>query len=251
MNIQSTDFDISSALINSNVIMGEETNISFDLSEDIVSGTEYEMKYIITDGNADVKNNGIALVQNVWENVTVGSYFRGLVINSSDDVKITFTVRNKLSGITKTSILNITPYKKPTLTNILTGENNSGTFNCGGGECTRTYSKYIAFNTVLNAGATLSSVKITVEYGNDSNPNGPVVGTKNYTITNFTKATTNSNPINSSGSASGYITFTWFSAELTQDFFFNNKNYTLTITDSNGVINTQTGVFTESLTDTQ
>lgn len=249
LNVQSTDFDISSALTNSNIVVGVDNGISFDLSENLASGTEYEMKYVINQGNATLKNAGATLTQNVWENVTVGSYFRDLVVNSSDAVSITFSVRNKLSGVTKTTTLSTTPYTNPTLTNVLTGENNSGSFNCGGGQCTRTYSKYISFNPVLNAGATLTSVKITVEYSNDDN--GATVGTKNYTITNFTKATSSSNDPGIAGTANGYITFKWFDAEISQDYFFNNKNYTLEITDSNGVISTMTGVFTGSLTDNQ
>ena len=249
LNVQSTDFTITSALVNSNVIVGEETSISFDLSENITSSTEYEMKYVITQGNADLKNSGTTLVQNVWENVNVGSYFRELTINSSSDVKITFSVRNKLSGVIKTSNLNITPYTKPSLTNILTGENNSGTFNCGGGECTRTYSKYISFNSVLNSGATLTSVKITVGYSNDAGT--AQVGYKTFTITNFTKATVSNNPAGIEGTATGYITFKWFNSEIAFDYFFDGKPYTLEITDSNGVTNTINGTFTGSLADNQ
>jgi hypothetical protein len=249
LNIQATDFSISSALTNSNIVVGQPSSISFDLSEVTSSGTEYEMKYVVNQGNATLQNSGSTLPQNVWENVPVGSYFRDLVVNSSDAVSITFSVRNKLSGITKTSNLSVTPYTNPTLTNVLTGENNSGEYSCNGGECSRTYSKYISFNAVLNPGATLTSVKITVGFSNDAN--SAQIGTKTFLITNFTKATTTSNGRNVPGTVPGYITFDWFETDIYRDYFFNNKNYTLEITDSNGVVSTMTGVFTGSLTDNQ
>ena len=248
-NIKTVEFTFTGGAQNSNIYVNDNTFLNFDLSEVVPSGTNYEMSFYPSEGNATIKDSGNTLNSYQWYDITTGAFQRELTALTQGSISMVFTVRNKTTLQKKTITVTINAYQKPTLTNIRTGEGNSDTFNCGGGECTRTYSKFLSFTPVINSGATLKSVIITVGWGYDLTSSQS--GTKTFVITDFTTGTSNNFPIKNPGSYNGYINFDWFNADIRGDYYFNGQNYTLEVTDSNGIKSTLTGVFSSSFTDFQ
>ena len=246
-DVKSTEFTFTGGAQSNSINVDESTSLNFNITELVSSGTDYEISHSLASGSVKITNNGNIESPFQWYAVNTGSFSKNFTALQEGSNEVVFTVRNKITLQTKKITVTVAAYRKPTLTNILTGENNSAAFNCGGGDCSRTYAKFITFNSITNSGATLISVKITVGWSGVTD--GPQEGTKTFLITNFTKGTFNGNPNGGQATYLGYINFHNFTTDFNNDYYFNNKAYTLEITDSNNVKNTITGKFTGSLTD--
>ena len=230
-NVIYTDFTITGNSSNNTPFVGDSTPINFEVLEAVSSGTNYEMMYVINSGSVGIKDGGTNIIQNVWRPIALGAFNWDLTALNSTNVSITFSVRNAKSLIVKTITVNTNPYQKPVLTSIRTGVEVSGTYNCGGGECSRDYRYLLSYIPTLNTGATLTEIVMTIR---DSAWNKD----RTFVITDFNHSYTG-----------GYIMFIKNSAELKNDWQFGGQSYTLTVKDSNGVTNVFTGKFTDSTSD--
>ena len=228
-DVKTTEFIFTGGAQSNSMFVDDTNNLNFDLSEVVPSGTNYEMNYYASAGNATIKNAGSTLNAYQWYDITTGAFQRTLTALTQGNITVVFTVRNKTTLQTKTVTITVNAYRKPTLTNVRTyyyRDNSQGCFN----GCEYDYHYLIRFGQNLNPGATLSNVTLTIR--NRYNV------LKSYIITNY------------AGAAAGYIPFQYMgNAEGDQSDWFNNRSYTLSITDSNGVTNTQTGTFTNDPND--
>ena len=230
-NVKTVEFTLTGGAQSNNIYVNENTSLNFDLSEMVPSGTNYEMSFYPSTGNATIKDAGSTLNSYQWYDITTGAFQRELTALTQGSISVVFTVRNKTTLQTKSVTITINAYQKPTLTNIRTGVEVSGEYNCGGGACTRDYRYLLSFSRTLNTGATLTEIVMTIR---DSAWNQ----NRTFVITNFDHNYTG-----------GYIMFKMNSAELSDDWEFGGQPYTLTVKDSNGVTNIHTGIFTNDTTD--
>lgn len=231
LDIRNADFIFSGGAQSNSIFVNATTNLNFDLSEIVPSGTNYEMSYYASTGNATIKDAGSTLNAYQWYDITTGAFQRELTALSQGSITVVFTVRNKTTLQTKSVTITISAYQKPTLTNIRTGVEVSGPYNCGGGECTRDYRYLLSFSPTLNTGATLSEITMTIR-------DSAWKLNRTFVITNFVHSYTG-----------GYIMFRMNSSDLNNDWKFGGQPYTLTVKDSNGITNVYTGTFTNSTTD--
>jgi len=106
-NVKGISYDFSGASQDNSIFVTASTNLNFDISETASSGTNYEMKYAITEGNGQIKNGANFVLANQWESVNIGSFNRSFVGTTVGTVKVLFTVRNKTSLVEKTQLISI------------------------------------------------------------------------------------------------------------------------------------------------
>lgn len=106
-NVKGISYDFSGAPQENTIFVTATTNLNFDISETAASGTNYEMKYSITEGNAEIKNGSRTILANQWENVNIGSYNRTFIGTTVGTIKVLFTVRNRTSLVEKTQLVTV------------------------------------------------------------------------------------------------------------------------------------------------
>ncbi|WP_289035170.1 hypothetical protein, partial [uncultured Flavobacterium sp.] len=105
--VNSISFAFTGAPQINSIFMGGTTNLNFDISETSASGTGYEMKYVITQGNAEIKNGSEAMNANQWYPVNIGTFSRIFNATEAGAVKATFTVRNTTTLVEKTQAITV------------------------------------------------------------------------------------------------------------------------------------------------
>ena len=260
----------SNGLLKSTVVMFDIKNVSFSLTleskasyyflnekgaldlkiaESSTSGTNYEMKYSLSSGTADVDYNGSTQLANQWTDVNLGTLNTEVTALSEQTIIIIFTLRNKITQEVKNLTVSLNPYRKPTLTNFRTGYSEGNAYNCGGGSCSRWANNYISFTSNKSINATITSISITLNYGN-AMVNNASLGTKTFNLTNYVTSTVNETNDTRASARTGYMNFDNFSFDG-NGYWFHDRPYTITITDSNGFSSTYTRTYTASLADFQ
>ena len=230
--------------------LNEAAPVVLNLAESNVSNTDYEMKYVLSSGSANVTYNGVSQIVNQWNDVNVGLLSPDITALSENNLVILFSVRNKITQEIKTLSVSLNAYKKPSLSNIRTGRSDGNSYNCGGGECSYWHNHYITYTSSKSTKATISSVSITLNFGNSPLNNGSL-GTKTYDVTNLVLSSVNETNDSRSSSRIGYMNFQNFSSEIGGNWWFNLRPYTIKITDSNGYSTEYTSSFTDNLMDFQ
>jgi hypothetical protein len=233
LDVKNADFIFTGGAQTNITTVNTPAPLSFELSEVVPSGTDYEMSYNITQGAGTLRNGATNLTPFTWYPISVANFARDLVPTSQGNVTIVVTVRNKVTMQTKNVTITIESYQKPVLTNIRTAMRTGGSYNCGGGACDRDYDYMLSFSSTLNSGATIANIKLSVADSNHSNT------MRTFVITQFVH------------NFSGYIQIMHQGWELSEYWEFNGKPYTLVVTDSNGYSNTYTGTWTNSESDFQ
>jgi hypothetical protein len=108
LEVLAINYTFTGAAQNNSISVNGTTPVNFDITESANSGTAYEMKYVITEGNGQIKNGANTENANTWNNVSIGSFNRTIVGTQIGNLKITFTVRNKTTLAEKTQVLTIT-----------------------------------------------------------------------------------------------------------------------------------------------
>lgn len=229
--------------------LNEAKPVVLNLAESNVSNTDYEMKYVLSSGSANVTYNGITQIANQWNDVNVGLLSPDITALSETNLVILFSVRNKTTQEIKNQSVALNAYKKPTLSNIRTGYSEGNAYNCGGGSCSRWANNYVSYSSSKSINATIASVSITLNYGNSMFNSGSL-GTKTYDITNFVPATVTTTYDSKASSRLGYMNFENFSFDG-NGLWFHDRSYTIKITDSNGFSSVYNSSFTASLSDFQ
>ena len=106
-NVKGISYSFSGAPQSNTINLASSTPMTFDISETAASGTEYEIKYELSQGNAEIKNGSRTMTVNQWESVNVGSFNRTFVGTTAGTIKILFTVRNKTSLVEKTQLITV------------------------------------------------------------------------------------------------------------------------------------------------
>ena len=233
LDVKNADYIFTGGAQTNITTQNTPTPLLFELSEIVPSGTDYEMSYNITQGTGSLTDGGTTLTPFIWYPISVANFTRDLVPTSQGNVNVVVTVRNKVTLQSKNVTISIQSYQKPTLTNIRTAMRTGPAYNCGGGSCDRKYDYMLSFSSSMNSGASISEIKLSVPDNNHGNT------MRTFIITNFVH------------NFSGYILIKSQGWELSEYWEFNNKPYTLVVTDSNGYSNTYTGTFTNSESDFQ
>lgn len=100
--------------------VGEKEDINFNISENIESGSQYQISYRLDNGGATVYNNNTSIPPNVFSNINVGNYIMQIKPTLQGDTKITFTLRNIYSQEEKTITKEFYSYQKPKPINVYT-----------------------------------------------------------------------------------------------------------------------------------
>jgi hypothetical protein len=106
-NVKPIDYTFTGTVQNNSIYINGSTPINFEITENISSGTNYEMKFTITNGDGQVKNGATIENSNVWTPVTVGNFNKTFVGTTLGSVKILFTVRNKTTMVEKTQLIDV------------------------------------------------------------------------------------------------------------------------------------------------
>ena len=213
--VKNTEFTFTGGAQSNTVNVGESTNLNFDVTEAVESGTDYEMSFAVTSGSVSIRYAGNLVNANQWNPIQTGSFDRLLSVTGQGNISIIFTVRNKTTLQTKTVNVNITAYQKPTPTDIFTSLD---FFNRGGGHEDQ-WRWYIHMKFLTQSGATITSVVLTV--------NGEVF---------------NLSPSVVLGVPYGQE-FKFVADNRSRRDDFNLKSYSLKVTDSNGIVTTTTGTW--------
>jgi len=85
------------------IILNEETNVIFNINDVNNSGSEYQIKYIISSSDsAEFINNGLSVMPNEFINILSGSSFWTFKGIEAGTIEIEFTVRNLSTSEEKT-----------------------------------------------------------------------------------------------------------------------------------------------------
>jgi hypothetical protein len=230
--VKPTEFTFTATASQSTYYVNEAAPVNFSLAENVTSSSQYEMMYSVTSGSASLYNGSTTISQGVFENVSLGSFARDLKVFASGNVTVKFTLRNKTSLEEKTATITVTGYQKPTLNNIRTWHIKDGRTGCYNG-CNYDYRWLIKWDATLNTGVSLKSVVMNIT------PNS--ASAINITLTSF--------PI---WNNSGFISLLFYDRRGGGAPSWDNRTYSLTITDSNDVVTTMNGLlFTDLQTDSQ
>lgn len=107
-NVKGVEYTFTGAPQNNAIFLNDATPLNFDITENIASGTNYEMKFTVSTGAAQIKNGSTVENVNVWYPVSVGSFNRTLLSTTLGSVKVLFTVRNKVTLVEKSQIIDVT-----------------------------------------------------------------------------------------------------------------------------------------------
>ena len=107
-NVKGVEYTFTGAPQNNAIFLNDATPLNFDITENIASGTNYEMKFTVSNGSAQIKNGATTENANTWYPVSVGSFNRTLVGTAVGTVKVLFTVRNKTTLVEKTQSIDVT-----------------------------------------------------------------------------------------------------------------------------------------------
>ena len=214
-DVKTTEFSFTGGAQSNSIFVNATTNLNFDLSEIVPSGTNYEMSYYASTGNATIKDAGSTLNAYQWYDITTGAFQRELTALSQGSITVVFTVRNKTTLQTKSDSITISAYQKPTPTDIFT---KLDFFDRGGGHEDQ-WGWYIYMKFLTQSGATITSVVLTV--------NGEVF---------------NLSPSDVLGVPYGQL-FKFVEDNRSRRDDFNLKSYSLKVTDSNGIVTTTTGTW--------
>lgn len=108
IEIEAIDFEFTAEEENANIIIGEQTDIFFNIIESVSSSTNYEIQFeTLSNESGQILNGNIIVNPNTPININVGS--SSLVFNSIEEGRITirFTVRNLQTNESKSDTINI------------------------------------------------------------------------------------------------------------------------------------------------
>ncbi len=106
-SVKAITYNFSGASQANTINLGANTPLTFDITETAASGTAYELKYELQQGNAEIRNGARPMTVNQWESVNVGSFNRTFIGTTAGTVKVLFTVRNKITLVEKTQLITI------------------------------------------------------------------------------------------------------------------------------------------------
>lgn len=106
-NVRAISYNFSGASQANTINLGANTPLTFDITETATSGTDYEIKYELQQGNAEIRNGARPMTVNQWEGVNVGSFNRTFVGTTAGTIKVLFTVRNKVTLVEKTQVIQV------------------------------------------------------------------------------------------------------------------------------------------------
>ena len=106
-NVATVSYTFTGASQSNTVFVNGSTPINFDITESGTSGTNYEMKYAVTSGNAEIRNGATLEGANVYAPVSIGSFNRTFVGTTAGTAQILFTVRNKTTLVEKSQSISI------------------------------------------------------------------------------------------------------------------------------------------------
>jgi glycine cleavage system regulatory protein len=222
--VKNSEFTFTGGAQSPKINVGESTPLNFDVTEAVVSGTDYEMSYSVSSGSASIKNGATTLNAFQWYTIATGSFIRNLTPLSQGNSTLIFTVRNKITLQTKTVSVTVNAYQKPIAADIITS---MSWFNRGGGK-TDQYRFFFFANLIKDQTATIVSATLTFpDNGGFTGPYALAVGQLSSISGNdrgfewYYKADNSNNP----------------------RFYFDKKVYVLTIKDSNGYISTIEGIW--------
>jgi len=124
--VNQINFIFSGAPQDNTIFVNGTTPINFDITESAASGTSYEMKYAVTEGNAQIKNGSAVENANQYYPVSTGSFNRTFIGTTSGTIKVLFTVRNLTTLVEKTQLVTIV-VNSSVFTFTATGTNNNQT----------------------------------------------------------------------------------------------------------------------------
>ncbi len=113
-NVENVNYNITAAAQTSTIVIGESTNINFNLSEVTDSGTQYEISYLINSGNGLLKRASENLINNRFYPIPIGVSSLNFTANTVGQVEYEFTVKNKSTLIEKKVISRINVLELPT-----------------------------------------------------------------------------------------------------------------------------------------
>ena len=215
--IKSTDFEFTGGSQNNNLFTNETTPLNFDLSELVSSGTQYEMSYSINSGSITIKDGVSTVNANQWYPLSTGAFTRDMTVLSPGNVSVIFTVRNKTTLQSKSILVNVSSYQKPTPINVYTSLD---FFNRQNHDDEWRF--YIYMDFLKDPSATISSIVFTV--------NGDI-----YNLNPAAVSLT-------AGAAKGQE-FLFEAGNSSRRGKYDSKAYSIKVTDSNGIINTYNGTW--------
>ncbi len=215
--VKNAEFTFTGGAQSNTVFTNESTSLNFDISELVSSGTQYEMSYSINRGTATIKNAGITINANIWYPLSTGSFTRDLIALSQGDIEVLFIVRNKSSLQTKTILVKIDSYKKPTAISVYTSLDFFNRQNH-----TDEWKWFIYMEFLKDTRATISSVVLTI--------NGEIHFLDPLQVSK------------TAGQDRGQK-FAEDSANTSRRPRYDGKPFTIKVTDSNGFSNTYNGTW--------
>ena len=84
-DVKTTEFSFTGGAQSNSIFVNATTNLNFDLSEIVPSGTNYEMSYYASAGNASIKDAGNTLNAYQWYDITTGASQRVLTALTQEE----------------------------------------------------------------------------------------------------------------------------------------------------------------------
>lgn len=227
LDIKNVDYSFTGGATTNKAYTNVAVPLNFSLSEAVVSGTNYEMSYVVNSGNVEVNDGYTTTVQNTWYPVSVGAINWNIIALKSEAVSVTFTVRNTTTGQTKTQTVSFTPYQKPVPSEVYTSLD---FWNRGGSE-TDEWRFYIYMKITKDPSATITSAILSIKDAWGGTDNFSIMGTDEFN-------NTFASPIH------GY-NFRYEADEsgTTQRVRYEGKTFSIKVTDSNGETYTHNGIW--------
>ena len=107
MQIEDISYTFTAAPQNNTVGSGGSTPINMSIDEDLFSGADYEVKYVVTSGSATVTNNGTVLNTNTYYQTTIGNFAWTFQAQNPGTVELLFTAKNTTTNEEQTQAVTI------------------------------------------------------------------------------------------------------------------------------------------------
>ncbi|PIB39071.1 TraQ conjugal transfer family protein [Maribacter sp. 4G9] len=99
-NVNVVDFAFTADPAKNSAFVGEDVNVNFTLNENQGSGGQYQMRYVIEEGNITMTSGGSPVQAGTLTNVSLGNFSWTASIETQQLVRLKFFVRNE-SGVEK------------------------------------------------------------------------------------------------------------------------------------------------------
>ncbi|WP_146131278.1 TraQ conjugal transfer family protein, partial [Mesoflavibacter zeaxanthinifaciens] len=113
MDVQDISYTFTAAAQNNTIGAGGSTAINMSIIEDLFSGADYQLKYVMVSGTGSVTNNGTPLNTNTFYNVTTGNFAWTFEAGSAGTTELLFTAVNTTTGEEQTQTVTITVDNAP------------------------------------------------------------------------------------------------------------------------------------------